>query len=258
MKNATLLELVNNVLLGMNSNEVNTITQSIEAQQVALIARDVYEYLEELQRWDHKLSKASLQLATPTAEVNAIGIPDGIQKIEEIRYEVPRDPSNPTGDSVLKLLGYVSPDDFVEQTKEELDNTVVVKMRSNGTWPQFDLDYYIRNDKEPDCWTSINYTTVLFDSYNSDREITLDPLKMQILGYVKYEFDETDDDLDIQIPSHDWSLYKNLVVSKSWLEIKQTQNPASDRMAQRLLTRSHNTSKRRVTNPLSGVNYGRR
>jgi len=258
MKNTNLLELVNHVLLGMNSNQVTTLSQTIEAQQVALIARDSYEYLEELQHWDHKLSKARLQVAPQTAEVNAVGIPEGIQKILEVRYEIPRDPLDPSGSKLLKLLKYQCPKDFIEAHKEELDDTLQIFMRSNGSWPQSDLEYYIKNDKEPDCWTVIDHSTLIVDSYNQSREITIDSTKFQLLAYVKYVFDETDDDQDIEIPSSDWQLYKSMVVSKSWHEIKQTQNPVADLMAKRLLTRSHNRDKRRVTTQCKGVDYGRK
>jgi len=255
--NQNLLDLVNDTLMNMNSNQVTTVTQTIEAQQVALIAKDTYEYLEELQRWDHKL-RFSRALAAPDIVPFGVGIPDGIQQIKEVRYLVPKDPSQPSGDECWKTLTYMCPTDFLDVNACEREDTDLIEFDDvDPIWPQGFIDFWGRNNKEPDSWTVIDESYMYFDSYNSSRQAAIDNSEIAILAYVKYTFDSTDDTYEIEIPDYDWSLYKNMVYAKSWLDIKQQESPTAGTMANRLLTRSHNKAKRRVITPLKGINYGR-
>jgi len=257
-----LLELVQTTLRRMNSDEVTSVSgtgSTEEARQVALICRHVYEELEIVRNWGHKTNLAKLE-ADDTDEFTVLDIPASVARIHEIWYKY--DNGLGDGSTCSKIVPYACPSDFLEKVKckdtgaTNLSEITVIGVEGDRDPQSFTFD--VINDAPPSCWTSFSDEQIVFDSYDS----TIDALgivgsSVTMLVQSLHVFDETDDLQVIEIPSEDWPLYRNMVLSRCYTDIKQAPNNAAEAVVRRLMIRAQRSSNHMTDRGNEGVNYGR-
>jgi len=264
----SLVDLVKATLSRMNSDQIVAIDDTEESRQVALICRHVYEELEVIREWGHKTRLAQLE-ANGVNEVT-LSIPDDLNNYDGSRilsqiHSVQYRQEASDGTQTAEELQYISPQEMLDKWKvydspndDNLD--LIFHFADNGitTGDGQQMVFDIRNDKAPEYWTSIDDYKILFDSYDSSVDASgIDRLKTIVLAQVLFAFDETDDDLDIRIPDRDWPLYRNMVLSRAYMEIKQTNHPGADQVVRRLMIRAQKSSNHTTDRGHRGVNYGR-
>jgi hypothetical protein len=84
----TLLELTQAVLSSMDSDEVNSITDTVESQQVVEVIKTVYDDI--ISRGDLNSNKTLFNLTASNDLTKPILMtrPDGIERIEWIKYDI--------------------------------------------------------------------------------------------------------------------------------------------------------------------------
>ena len=267
MKQA-LLALVQDTLRAMNSDMVTAVNDTEESRQVALIAKEIYEYLEVLREWPHKIQSFQLDVSSLGLIPVELNLPAGVSQLRELRYKQPVDQNDLSKGYCLKPVAYISPFEYVSLTKctgtEDNIETINLYDRDldvaflNEEWPNDDIMLGIKDDKEPEYYTLLNGQRVLFDSYNSTRQssglVNSDAIGT---GYVMYNFDNTDDTYVIQIPDRDWVLYKALIKARAWEDVKQAPNANASQIARRLMIRAQNEQNHIKSPSRQGTNYGR-
>ena len=83
----TLLELVQNILSSMDADEVNSITDTVEAQQVAKIVRTVYMDIMERANLPEHYGLVNLQASGTTLKPVLMTVPSSVQDIIWIKYD---------------------------------------------------------------------------------------------------------------------------------------------------------------------------
>lgn len=169
----TVLEMVQDILLELNSFPVNSITETVESEQVAAILRRTYFDVISQRDWAH--AKKAMQLDAATASLPThLSVPDGVKKVEKVLYDVRKES---TDKLQYKELRYVTPDQFLK-----LSNSL------NSTATNVDtvadpggISLLVRNDKQPEYWTSFDDVYIVCDSYYSDLDSYLQNSKTQAL-----------------------------------------------------------------------------
>lgn len=135
----TKLAIVQRVLSAIDSDEVSSISDTIESEQVAALVDAAYDLIIAEEPWPHLRDFRNLEV-TPTPHL--MKIPSGIATIDSIRYN-------------KKDVSYIEPLDM----KELLDgrDTTLPNVDSNGAV----------NDSDPTYWTSYDDEYIVFDSYNN-------------------------------------------------------------------------------------------
>lgn len=168
-----LLSIVQEILSAMGSEQINTISDSTEGEDVAAIvqttfyniiaARDIPEHEEML-----KLTTASdgdfpthMKFGDNVKEVKAIWYMDG----------------NYT-DYDYKRVHWLPPMDFIEMIDKRQDNYVIVDDKTGGGFLK------IQNNKRPQYYTSFDDEWIVFDSFDSAADDTLHSKKFRALGTV--------------------------------------------------------------------------
>jgi len=248
-----LLELVQQTLRRMNSDQVTAVNDTEESRQVALLARHVYEDLEIVRQWGHKTEL--LEIDDNAGEALSLIIPDDVARIFKVQYKV----DEADGGTCNRDLQYITPDEWLDKVKcndATDDNMQAMLLTQNEEGGSFSVQFYAPNNKDPEYWTSINDTYLVFDSYNSASG-AIDSDNIIVLGQKLWVFDETDDSEVIEIPSSDWPLYRNMLLSRCFTEIKQLPNAAADAIVRRLMIRAQDSVNHRTDRGQRGVNYGR-
>lgn len=159
--------MVQSILSDMDSQEVNTISDSVEAQQIASVIEDVYytilnsREIPELKRLI-KLTSLS-QLARPTH----FTYPSEVKEIEKLFYS--------TFEGNYKEIVYVDPLSFLN--KQPSSGLSVFDVQAGTT-------LLIAQDKQPSFYTSFDDQHIVMDAYDASIESTLQESKTRAFGSV--------------------------------------------------------------------------
>lgn len=224
----TLLDMTQLILSAMDSDEVNSIADTIEATQVAkVIESTYYDIITDIRMPEHSTAFQLIASGTSTKPC-VMTVPTNVTKVDEIRYNIKTtDEDYPN----YKLLEYVSFYDFMQRTqgyRTETLNTGSMIVPFNGE----DYTFIFRNNKMPQFYTTCDDNTILFDSYDNTEDSTLQKIKTMCLGSVYPAWSMTDTFIPDIDPTQ-FSLLINRAKTRAFKELKQQDNAESAGEARR-------------------------
>lgn len=244
----TLLEIVQDVLNDMDSDEVNGIADTVEATQIANICRSVYYDVITTVDLPEHTELMTVSGLSNSARPNFMDA-NSVTEIKELRYNV----SETSGQLDYKLIDYLPPDEFIQRiVKRDTSSSNVIIV----TDPTSDISLPIENDKMPDFYTSFDDRYLCFDSYKSTVDTTLQTSKTMVLGIKIPTFTLTDS----AVPDMDDTIFpyylaevksRSLSLLKGGPDIKVEQFARKHRYFQR--NNRWKTGEQRILN-----DYGRR
>ena len=251
MPKMTLLEMVQSILSDMDSDTVDSIGDTVESGQVAQIVKDTYyTVISHLEVPEHNGLLQVTGLAN-SAKPNYLKLPDSVAYIKWLKYDKR---TTTDTDKNYVTVPFVPVEDFLDrvlQRKESDSNVVPITDFSSAS-------LLIINDKHPEFYTSFDDEYLVFDSFDSSVDSTLQQSKTMCYGKVEPSWTHTDTfvpDLDAQFFPYLLSEAK----AASFVNLKQVSNAKEEGRARRQLTRwQHN--KHRTTNKNKTdwqPNYGR-
>lgn len=183
----TLLEIVQSILNDMDSEAVNSISDTVEAAQIASVVEDTYYNI--IAARDIPEHKQLLQITSlsSSARPTHFEYPTNTKEIEKMFYNV-----GTSGDS-WKEIRFVDPLEFLNGMDSSANSSVTVTDVEGGT------PLYIRNDRMPSYYTSFDDKHIVMDSFDSSVETILSESKTRAYGTVYPTFSQTDNfkpDLD--------------------------------------------------------------
>ena len=167
----TLLQIVQNILSDMDSEDVNSISDSIEAEQIASVVRDVYYNMVSTRMIPEHQELVKLVSLSSSTRPTHFQVPDSVKRIDFIRYNV-----STTSDTEFKEIQYIEPLLFLTLHQDGTNVDTVYDV--NGNTPLL-----IRNDQMPTYYTSFDDLHIVMDSYKSDTDQILAENKTQALGH---------------------------------------------------------------------------
>lgn len=249
MAKKTLLELTQNILAAMKSDEVNSITDTPEAIDVAGYIRETYDDLV-----TNKVIPSHKKLFTLTAlgDVNKptyMTVPTDVDKIDYIKYNVVN-----SGDTALdyKEIKYLTPEDFlgIILSRNSDDSNIQVVTDDSG------VKLPIINDQDPTYYTSFDDNTLVFDAFDSVVDATLQASKTLCYG-VKIPTWTHQDSFVPDMPSDMFPKLLAEAKSVAFINHKQTPNAKEEQKSKRQSVRLQK-EKWRVGYDRTSRNYGRR
>lgn len=225
MPNMTLLEIVQDILNEMDSDSVNSISDTAESMQVAGIVKNTYYNMISNRNWPHLQKFIQLEALGDTSHPNYLKIPDNVQEVKWLKYDKKKSTDTRR---LFEEVEYIYPDEFVAYTNtRNTDNANVVEISDFGGG-----DILIRNDTAPAYYTSFDDEYLVFDSYDSDVESTMQASKSNALVIYQPTWTAT----DVFIPDLPTDAFMELVEeakSTAFLTLKQMANEKSEQKAVR-------------------------
>ena len=201
MPNVTILDITQRILSDMDSDAVNSLTETIEATQVAHVVRDAYEQLVDEHRMSGMKRLFQLNSVSDTDKPNYLQIPEGYFNIEWINYDKRL---ALTDDPLYQPVLYVPPDQFIGQVNMRAASDASVQT----VYDDHGGRLLILNDAAPTIYTSFDNTYLVFDSFNADVEDTLMESKTQAYGQFRPDL-RLKDSTVIDLPKHLMTLLIN-------------------------------------------------
>lgn len=249
----TVLEMTQEILSSMSSDEVNSINDSPESLQVALILkRKFYDIASRGDLPEHTQLFQLNPSLDPTQPVMMF-IPDGIGRVQYIKYfnsgtnveETITSPQDPVVDDdiapgVISPVGYqyvtmLPIQQFLDMTsKFDPAMSFVDSFIFSDTSNNFpgDFTFYYRDDRQPSYCCILSNFYVIFDSYDNSQDDTLQASKTQVFGEVVPRFlmeDTFIPDLDAQ----QFPLLINEAKSLAFYELKQQPHAKAEQEVKR-------------------------
>lgn len=217
--------MVQDILNDLDSDEVNSINDTVEATQVATILRSCYDELSTNRNWPHQKRVMQLDASDDLTKPNYLKIPDIVKELILFKYE-----KSKVNELKLKYedVKYLYPDEFLnlvqsrDSTKDNVETIVDFA----------DTQLLIVNDKAPEFWTSFDDVWIVCDSYDKAKSDTLLKSKTQVVCYTQSDF-TIDDDFIPDMPAEAFPLLIEEAKSVSFLNLKQMANSKAEQKAAR-------------------------
>jgi hypothetical protein len=250
MAQLTLLDMVQDILSDMNSDNVNDISDTVESMQVARIVRSTYYNLVNDRIWPGAKRLATLTGLGDTTRPTHMLLPDNVNNVEWVKYDVRRE----VGDAInYKTITYMPPEDFLQHVmaRNASEPNVLTVMDYGGT------PLLIVTDRAPTYYTSFDDKRVVFDSYDIDVDSTLQTSKSQAFVLTEPPF-ELENGFIPDMPAKFFPYLLSEAKTAAFLKVKEVFSAAdadTSRKQRNFLARNRHRSKR---NRIGYANFGRK
>lgn len=221
----TLLDLTQSILSALDSDEVNSISDTTESLQVAEVIRTAYFNI--VARTNLPEHKQVFQLdASLAADLPCLMYrPSSVNRIDWIKYQ------DESKDDQYTYVTMVPVEQFLDMTANlDVDQSNVDTMTLAIGGESFDFKY--QKDRQPTYCTVIKDKYIIFDAFNYTYDTTLQKSKTMCFGEILPTFTMSDSfipDLDDQ----EFPLLLNEAKSLAFLELKQMEHPKAEKEARR-------------------------
>lgn len=167
--------MVQNILSDMDSEEVNSISDTNEAAQIAQVIKSTYNNLIATRFIPELAQMFKLTSLSSSARPTHFTTPSRIKNLEFIDYNKAEN----VGEVKYSRLKYIEPDDFlsVSDSRDSLSSNVLQVLDY-----QADTTLLIRKDIMPSYYTSFDDEHIVMDAYKATLESTLQSSKTRAYG----------------------------------------------------------------------------
>jgi hypothetical protein len=237
----TLLQIVQDILTAMDSEEVNSISETIEADQIAGICELVYFELVNSRDIPEHGELIKLTAASDSAYPTHFHFPANVDKLKCIWYT--------NNDGKYYEVDWMEPLDFLNRIDGIESDYDTVADKNGGT------SLRIKNNSIPKFYTSFDDNWLVFDSYDSTKDTTLQESKVRTWGNKLPSFSKSNS----FIPDLDANMFPYYIAectSRSMSLLKGAPDPKVEQAARRQ-NNYLNSRKYRNERPNNWSNYGR-
>lgn len=237
----TLLEMVQSILSDMDSEDVNSISDTIEARQIASVIEDTYYNIivaRDIPEHDKLLAFVPL---SDTSRPTHFLYPERLKAVKRVDYNV-----SDTSTKDYREIQWVPPEVFLDRMDE---NDLRVETIGEG------VDIFIGTSDAPRYYTSFDDQHVIFNSFNSSIEQSMQSSKTRVFGSTYPVFTISDS----FIPDMDLNLLPMLLAeakSTCFSLFKGGSDPKVEQSARRLKSYVQNDMHKSLR-PHGRPNYGR-
>lgn len=243
----TVLSMVQDILSALDSDEVNSIDDTIEATQVAHIIKNEYLNMASNRDWSGQKRLVQFEHSGTPEKPTHLRAPDNIKELHIFRYDSTRDGLT----MEYREVKYMEPDVFLRRVAAHNENT---------PHTQLVIDYggtplNIINNKAPSYWTTFDDQYIVCDSYDKEVDDALKASKTQLHVTLFPSFTVADNYIP-ELPIEAFSALFNAAKSVAFVELKQMANQKAEQEA----VRQRTTMARKEWKLAGGVkfpNYGR-
>lgn len=249
MAKMTLIEIVQDILSDMDSDEVNSINDSVESLQVAQIVKSTYYNIIDGKDypWLYELFQMNTSgtLTLPTH----MRLPETVIDLKWIKYNTKK--ATETKNRFTQIV-YKTPEEFLNilDQRDSTDTKVDIITDTTG------IKLNVFNERGPAYFTSFDDDYLVFDAYDSAVESNLQNSKTQCYGKKSVAFTLSDTftpDLPVQM----FTYLLNEAKSAAFLTLKQMPNAKAEQIS---VSQKRKMSQEawKITNGIKYPNYGRK
>lgn len=209
--------MTQDILSSLDSDEVNSVSDTIESLQVArLIRTKFYDIINRSGTAEHK----QLIQLTPSNDSTTpvlMHVPNGVKHIDWIKYFNEDDHAGYSWVTILPNDQFLDCISKFDTTQSNI-GSFTYRDPLNGS-PQ-DYAFYYQNDIQPRFCTVLSNTVVVFDAFDNTLDTTLQATKSMCMGSVYPNF-LMEDTFVPDLPDEQFPLLLNEAKALAFYELKQ-------------------------------------
>lgn len=185
MAKLSLIDMVQDILSDMNSDEVISISDTVEALQVAQIIKATYFHIIHGRDYPWLNTLFQLTASGTAARPTHLTIPETITKLHAFKYNMKTDNS---AKDEFTTVTYKTPEEFLDilDARDSTASNVQVVSDTTGVT----LNVY--NDRHPTYYTTFDDVNLICDAFYSTLDSTLQSSKTKCFGEQTKTFTLTD------------------------------------------------------------------
>jgi hypothetical protein len=249
MAKMTLIEIVQDILSDMDSDEVNSINDSVESLQVAQIVKSTYYNIIDGKDYPWLYELFQMNTSGTVTLPTHMRLPDTVIDLQWIKYNTKK--ATDTKNKFTKIV-YKTPEEFLNilDQRDSTDTKVDIITDTTG------IKLNVYNDRGPAYFTSFDDDYLVFDAFDSAVETNLQNSKTQCYGKKSVAFTLSDTftpDLPVQM----FTYLLNEAKSAAFLTLKQMPNAKAEQIS---VSQKRKMSQEawKITNGIKYPNYGRK
>lgn len=244
-----LLDITQDILNDMDGDEINSIDDTFESAQIAQIIKSTYYAMISNRNWPHTRQSIQINPSGDSALPTHMVIQEEIKELSFINYNKVK-----VGETrrLYKPIKWLEPDDFLRVVNRRDNDASNIDVITDPTG----VELLIKSDLAPTYYTSFDDTNLVFDSYDSEVDTTLQQSKIQAQAYVIPAWSPVDDFIP-DLPAEAFTALLEESKSRAMLKLKQV----SDVKAEQEASRQQRWLSRKAWRAHGGIryaNYGRR
>ena len=250
MSKLTLLDIVQDILNDLDSDEVNSIDDTVEATQIANIVKTTYEEIISNRQWPHLKTLVQLTASGDSSLPTHMSIGDNVQEVFWVKYNKIK-----TDETKKKYseITYKDPLVFIDLLNARSNDESNIDIISDPTG----IELLIKTDAPPTYYTSFDDENLVFDSYDSDVDSTLQSSKTQVYILKEPTFSLSDTFVP-DLPAKNFPYLLSEAKSVSFNVLRQAPNAKEEQRSRRHRTWSAREKWRIQDGKIQYPNYGRR
>lgn len=246
----TLLEIVQDILNDLDSDEVNSIDDTTESQQIAQIVKSTYFAILSARDWPHTKRLVQVNPSGNPLIPTHMYLQDEIKRVAFINYDKAKVSDGER--RRIEEVKFIEPDDFLRLCNTR-DNTL--PEYTTVVDPVSGILITVKNDIGPTYYTSFDDKSLVFDSYDSALDDTLQQHKVQVYAYVLPTWVHEDDAYPF-LPDDAFTFLLEEAKSRASFKIRQQPDQKAEQEAERQRKWLARNDKR-VARGIRFPNYGR-
>ena len=173
----TLLQIVQSILNDMDSEEVNSINDTVEAQQIASVVEDTYFNMIAAREIPEHKKLMSLTSLSNISKPTHFKYPSNTKNLERLEYNV-----GAADEKKFRVIEFVEPMVFLDR----MDETGQLVSSIDG------IDIFVQNDRQPSYYTSFDDEHIVMNSFDFSVETLLSASKVRAVGSTYPTFSQVD------------------------------------------------------------------
>jgi hypothetical protein len=178
----TLLEMTQSILNDMDSEAVNSINDSVEAQQIASVIEDVYYNIVAARNIPEHQQLLKMTSLSSSVRPTHFQYPTNTREIVSLAYN-----TDTSGKINYQEIYFVEPMDFLSRMPYNLSTGVLVVPDVNSN-----ISLTVFSDRMPTYYTSFDDLHVVLNAYDASIDTTLQESKTRAYGTVYPTFTISD------------------------------------------------------------------
>ena len=175
---STLLQVVQSILSDMDSEDVNAIADTVEAQQVASVVEDTYFNIIAARSIPEHNKLIPLVSLSSTARPTHFTYPARTKQLMRVDYNI-----GTASVPDYREIVYVEPLVFMDRMDQTAKKVTTVDQS---------VELFVGNDKDPSYYTSFNDNHIIMDAYDASVEANLASNKTRAFCAIYPTFSQTD------------------------------------------------------------------
>lgn len=218
-----LLNIVQDVLDYIEADEVNSIYDTVESEQVTSLCEQVFYQLVAKRHIPIRNSLVKVTSLSDTDKPTYLKLPEKVDKLETLWYNRAKQGETK---AAYEPIDYIEPEDFISRSYSIDSTGADVQEVTDFSNARF----FVETDKAPSYYTSFDDQHIVFNSFDSRVDSVIQESKTTAYAQLTPEFQRLDEFVP-ELPTDMFPYYIAEVADLAYTVLKQTSNGKVTRIA---------------------------